>query len=509
MGAVETGCCSSGSNCANPQVGAVVVLAAGEGKRMRSTKSKLLHEVAGHSMLSYAVDAAEELSPKSLVVVVGHLREQVVAHLNDFAPYCKTAIQHEQLGTGHAVQCGLSEIGEVEGEVVVTYGDVPMLSGDTLQKLVQAHRQSANAVTVLTAHVADPTGYGRIIRDGETIARIVEHRDANEDELAVTEINSGIYVFDSKTLQAGLAQLNTDNSQGELYLTDVITYANQSGGRVGAWVTDDVWQTEGVNDRVQLSKMNAEMNRRICEKWMRAGVTIIDPATTWIDADVQLGQDVTLLPGTILQGATSVADGALIGPDTTLTDVEVGAGAQVVRSHGSLAVIGAGANVGPFSYLRPGTELGCSGKIGAFVETKNAKIGEGSKVPHLTYCGDAIIEEGVNIGAGTIFANYDGTNKSKTHIGANAFIGSNSVLVAPVDVQAGSFVAAGSAVTQDVPAGALGVARSRQHISPGWVTKTRPASKAAGSASEADGSVCPEVQDSREKLKAMKPEEYK
>lgn len=491
------------------QVGAVIVLAAGAGTRMRSSKSKLLHEVAGHSMLSYAVNAAEEVQPRRLVVVVGHLREQVTAHLNEVAPFCKIAVQEEQRGTGHAVQCGLAEIDKLEGEIVVTYGDVPMLSGGTLQQLVEAHRKNQNAITVLTAEVPDPTGYGRIIRSGDTIARIVEHRDANPDELAVKEINSGIYVFAPDVLQAGLAELKTDNSQGELYLTDVIDYANRVGKRVGAWVTDDLWQTEGVNDRVQLARMSAEMNRRICEKWMRAGVTIIDPNTTWIDADVDLAEDVTLYPGTHLHGATSVATGAVIGPDTTLENVEVGAGARVLKSHCSLAVIGPNANVGPFSYLRPGTELFEGGKIGAFVETKNAKIGKESKIPHLTYCGDAVIEEGVNIGAGTIFANYDGTNKSKTHIGAQAFVGSNSVLVAPIDIAAGAFIAAGSAVTEDVPAGSLGVARARQHVSKDWVKKHRPASKAASAAESVSDMVHPDVQESREKLTATKPEEYK
>lgn len=491
------------------QVSAVVVLAAGGGTRMKSNTSKLLHEVAGHSMLSYALTAASAVEPEHLVVVVGHKREQVLAHLEEIAPHVTTAVQEEQRGTGHAVQCGLAGLGELSGEVLVTYGDVPMLTGETLQQLVSAHRAQENKITVLTAEVPDPTGYGRIIRENGLVRRIVEQKDADDTEKAVKEINSGIYIFDADALSHGLANISDDNAQGELYLTDVIDITNQAGGRVGAFMIDDLWQTEGVNDRVQLARMNAEMNRRIVEKWMRAGVTIQDPNTTWIHKDVDLAQDVTILAGTHLEGATSIATGAVVGPDTTLTDVEVGEGATVIRTHGSLAVIGAGATVGPFSFLRPGTELGAKGKIGAFVETKNAHIGDGSKVPHLTYCGDAEIGEGVNVGAGTIFANYDGTNKARTHLGDNVFIGSNSVLVAPVDVADGGFVAAGSAIVEDVPAGALAVARGKQHVSEGWVTRRRPASKAAASAAASDGGIDPGVAESRAKVAALKPEQYK
>ncbi|MGO4957922.1 bifunctional UDP-N-acetylglucosamine diphosphorylase/glucosamine-1-phosphate N-acetyltransferase GlmU [Luteococcus sp. Sow4_B9] len=500
------------------QVSAVVVLAAGGGTRMKSNKSKLLHEVAGRSMLSYAVNAAEEVEPEHLVVVVGHRREQVLAHLSEIAPNVITAVQEEQNGTGHAVQCGLQGLGELRGEILVTYGDVPMLTGETLVELVKEHRAQKNHITVLTANVPDPFGYGRIIRDdfgagsaghGDQIARIVEQKDASPEEQAVTEINSGIYIFNAETLYEGLKHLKTDNAQGELYLTDVIGTARANQERVGAHMIDDLWQTEGVNDRVQLARMNAEMNRRIVEKWMKNGVTVQDPSSTWIHADVDLAQDVTLLAGTHLEGATSVATGAVIGPDTTLTSVEVGEDAQVVRTHGSFSVIGAGATVGPFSFLRPGTELGAKGKIGAFVETKNAQIGDGSKVPHLTYCGDARIGEGVNVGAGTIFANYDGTNKSVTHLGDNVFIGSNSVLVAPVDIADGAFVAAGSAVVEDVPAGGLAVARGRQAVKEGWVNNKRPNSKAAQSASKCPGEVHPDVAASREKMAKVKPEEYK
>ncbi|MFZ2624972.1 MAG: bifunctional UDP-N-acetylglucosamine diphosphorylase/glucosamine-1-phosphate N-acetyltransferase GlmU [Propionibacterium sp.] len=485
------------------KVSAVIVLAAGHGTRMKSHTSKLLHKVAGKSMLSYAVQAAQSLQPDHLVVVVGHGREQVQSHLAEIAPDATVAVQAEQLGTGHAVRCGLEALpSEARGNVVVTYADVPMLSGQTLNELVRTHAQQSNAVTVLTAQLDDPTGYGRVVRDNGRVLRIVEHKDADPDELFITEVNSGIYVFDSQVLRDGLAQIDQHNSQHELYLTDVVEYANHIGRVVGAFQTNDAWQTMGVNDRLQLARMNTEVNRRICEKWMLEGVTIADPASTWIEDDVTLEADVTLLPCTQLLGATSVASGAVIGPDTTLKDVEVGQGARVLRTHGELSVIGPNTDVGPWARLRPGTELGENGKIGTFVETKNAKIAAGSKVPHLSYCGDAILGEGVNIGAGTIFANYDGSHKSTTHLGDDVFIGSNSVLVAPVDIGSGAFVAAGSTITDDIPAGALAVARGRLHISQGWVAKRRPGTKADLAASADPGGIHPAVQASRDILAA-------
>lgn len=482
-------------------VAAVIVLAAGGGSRMKSSKSKLLHEISGKTLLHYAVSAGAALDPSHLVVVVGKYREQVVEELGQLSASVTTALQEQQLGTGHAVMCGLEELGDLTGEVVVTYGDVPLLTGDTLRQLVAVHRANRNCATVLTAHVEEPTGYGRILRDGDRVVGIVEHHDATAEQRQIKEINSGIYVFDAETLREGLAQLGTDNAQGEQYLTDVLMFAHRRNDRVGAVVTDDIWQTEGVNDRVQLARINAEMNRRILDAHMLSGVTIIDPQSTFIDVDVDLARDVVLMPGTILQGATTIGEGAMIGPDTSLMDVEVGAHAEVVRTHGSFAIIGEGAQVGPFSYLRPGTQLGRDGKIGAFVETKNAVIGVGSKVPHLAYCGDAIVDDGVNIGAGTIFANYDGVNKSPTHVGKGAFVGSNSVLVAPVDIAPGAFVAAGSAVTEDVPAGGLAIARGRQHTAEGWVAKRRPESKAAKAASEHDGSIHPAIEESRSQQK--------
>jgi bifunctional UDP-N-acetylglucosamine pyrophosphorylase/glucosamine-1-phosphate N-acetyltransferase len=474
------------SDQAPSPVAAVVILAAGEGKRMKSSRSKLLHEVAGHSMLSYAVTAATTMQAEHIIVVIGHLRDQVEAHLAEIAPHVMTAVQEQQLGTGHAVQVALDQLTDVSGDVIVTMGDVPMLSGETLTALVVEHRTSQAAATVLTAQAPDPTGYGRILRDVDgMVTGIVEHRDADDIEREITEINSGIYVFDAATLRAALTELAPSNDQGELYLTDVLAVVRQAGKPVGAYLIDDLWQTEGVNDRIQLSRMNAELNRRILLRWMREGVTIVDPASTWVHASVDLASDVILLPGTSLEGATSVASGARIGPDTTLIDVEVGENAVVTRTQASLSVIGPGANVGPFAYLRPGTTLGAGGKIGTFVEAKNARIGAGAKAPHLSYLGDAVIGDGANIGAGVIFANYDGMRKSTTTVGAHSFVGSNSVLAAPVEVADGAYIAAGSTITGDVGPGELAVSRSRQRNVPGWVSRKRAGTKTARAAEAA------------------------
>ena len=474
------------SDQAPSPVAAVVILAAGEGKRMKSSRSKLLHEIAGHSMLSYAVTAATEVQPQHVVVVVGHLRDQVEEHLAEIAPHVLIAVQEEQLGTGHAVQVALGQLADLDGDVIVTYGDVPLLTGETLAALLEEHRAEQAAVTVLTAEVPDPTGYGRILRDAEgMVSGIVEHRDADELQRQITEINSGIYVFDGDALRAALSELAPMNDQGELYLSDVPALVRRAGKPVAALLIEDLWQTEGVNDRVQLSRMNAEVNRRILHRWMREGVTIVDPATTWVHASVDLATDVILLPGTSLEGATSIGAGAHIGPDTTLIDVEVGENAVVTRTQASLSVIGPGANVGPFAYLRPGTTLGAGGKIGTFVEAKNARIGAGAKAPHLSYLGDAVIGEGANIGAGVIFANYDGVRKSTTTVGAYSFVGSNSVLAAPVEVADGAYIAAGSTITGDVGPGDLGVSRGRQRNVSGWVARKRAGTKTARAAEAA------------------------
>jgi bifunctional UDP-N-acetylglucosamine pyrophosphorylase/glucosamine-1-phosphate N-acetyltransferase len=470
---------------AENRVAAVVIMAAGAGTRMRSAIPKVLHRIAGRSMIGLAIDTADALSPERLVVVVGHQRELVTEHLADVAPHVTVAVQERQLGTGDAVRAGLAALPDITGEVVVTSGDVPLLAPETLLDLVEAHREGGNAVTILTAVVPDPTGYGRVVRDGEEVLRIVEQADASDAELDLAEINSGIYVFDAGALAEGLSALQTRNAQGELYLTDVIAHARDAGRRVGARVVADYLQTEGVNDRVQLAERAAELNRRILTRWMRDGVTVVDPATTWVHAGVDLAEDVTLLPGTSLEGATSVARGATIGPETTLIDVEVGENARVLRTHAELVVIGPGATIGPFSYLRPGTELAENVHIGAFVETKKAVIGEGAKIPHLTYCGDAVVGAGSNIGAGTIFANYDGLGKHTSTVGEHSFVGSDSVLVAPVQIADGAYVAAGSTITGNVGPGELAVARGQQRNIRGWVARKRPGTRSADAAAAA------------------------
>ncbi len=467
---------------------AVVIMAAGLGTRMKSSTPKVLHEIGGRSLVGHAVVTARALSPEHLVVVVGNGRELVEAHLTALDPDVRTAVQEQQLGTGDAVRSGLTAVpAAFEGSVVVTSGDVPLLQSETLHELVAEHDKQGNAVTVLTARVADPTGYGRIVPGADgTVAAIVEHKDATPEQRQIDEINAGIYVFDAATLRDGLSRLTTDNAQGELYLTDVLSIARTDGKRVGAYVTEDAMQTEGVNDRVQLATLRAELNRRTLDKLMRGGVTIVDPNTTWVDSTVELAQDVTLLPNTQLHGATTAGSGTTIGPDTTLTDVQIGAGATIIRTHGSSSVLGDGASVGPFAYLRPGTTVGVKGKIGTFVETKNTSIGDGAKVPHLTYAGDATIGEGANIGAGTIFANYDGQKKYPTFIGKHSFIGSNSVIVAPRTVADGAYLAAGTALTEDVGPGEIAVARGRQRNIKGWVARKRAGTKTAQAAAEAE-----------------------
>lgn len=471
----------------NPRLAAVIVLAAGEGTRMKSATPKVLHRIAGRTLVGHAIAAAREAQPEHLAVVVRHERDLVATHVAEVDPKAVIADQDDVKGTGRAVQCALDVLpADLDGTVLVTYGDVPLLSGSTLHALVDHHSASGSAVTVITANLANPTGYGRILRGADdSVEGIVEHKDATPEQLAITEINSGIYAFDALVLRDALEHVTTDNSQGEKYLTDVLAIARSSGRRVAAHLIDDLWQTEGVNDRVQLARLGKELNRRITEKWMREGVTIVDPDTTWIDADVAIGRDATILPGTQLLGATTIGADAVIGPDSTLEDTEVGERATISRTESRLAVVGADATVGPFSYLRPGTELGAKGKIGGFVETKNAKIGEGAKVPHLTYCGDATIGEGANIGAGTIFANYDGVAKHHTTVGAHSFVGSDSVLIAPVNIADGAYVGAGSAVTADVGPGQIAVARGQQRNIAGWVARRRAGTKTAKAAEAA------------------------
>ena len=456
---------------------AVVVLAAGEGTRMRSARTpKVLHELLGRTMLGHVVAADQGLEPDHLVVVVGHAREQVEQHLAEIAPDVVAVVQEPQLGTGHAVQVALGALPDLAGTVVVVLGDAPLLTTATLRDLLEVHRRTGAATTVLSAVVDDATGYGRVVRDvAGAVVSIVEHRDADDTVRAISEINSGVFAFDSARLREALAQLTTDNVQGELYLTDVVGLHRSAGHVVSAHVAAAAHEVMGVNDRVQLSQARRLLNDRVVAEHQRAGVTVLDPQTTWIDVQVRIEADATLHPGCQLHGSTTVAAGAVVGPDTTLVDTEVGPDATVLRAHCVGAVIGEAAAVGPYTYLRPGTRLGRASKAGGFVEIKASTLGEGSKVPHLSYVGDAVIGARSNIGAATVVVNYDGRDKHRTTVGDDVRIGSDTMLVAPVSVGDGAYTAAGSVITEDVPAGALGVGRARQRNIDGWVARRRGA----------------------------------
>lgn len=465
---------------------AVIVLAAGEGTRMKSRTSKVLHELCGRSMLGHVLAAARELEPGRLVVVVGHRREQVVAHLAEHAPDAEPVVQERQGGTGHAVRMALEQAGALTGTIVVTNGDHPLLRGETLAELVRTHEDQGNAATVLTTEIPDATGYGRMVRAADgSVEAIVEHKDADEAQRAINEINVGMYAFDGALLESALKRVTTDNAKGEEYLTDVVAILRGDGHRAGAFLAPDWVETQGVNDKVQLAQARRQLNDRILEAHMRAGVTIVDPATTWIDVDVTAGPDAEIGPGTQLHGSTHLEDGARVGPNCTLTDTRVGAEATVVNAVCVGAEIGPEASVGPYAYLRPGTRLARKAKVGTYVETKNAEVGEGTKVPHLTYVGDAEIGAGSNIGASSVFVNYDGVGKHRSVIGSHVKVGSDNMIVAPVTIGDGAYTAAGSVIVQDVPPGAMAVARARQRNIEGWVERRRTGSPAAEAARRA------------------------
>jgi bifunctional UDP-N-acetylglucosamine pyrophosphorylase/glucosamine-1-phosphate N-acetyltransferase len=454
---------------------AVVILAAGEGTRMRSaTTPKVLHPLCGRTMLGHVVAAARALQPEHLVVVVGHSRERVTAHLAEIDPGTTTVVQEQQLGTGHAVRVALDVLDDLEGTILVLPGDAPLLRTETLGALVGDHVAAAAATTLLTTVLTDPAGYGRVVRGADgAVLEVVEHKDADDATLRIDEVATGVYAFDAAALREALGRLTSDNAQGEQYLPDVVALQRGAGLVVAASIAPDPDEGYCVNDRVQLAEAARLLRDRVVARHQRAGVTVVDPLTTWVDVQVQIAPDVTIGPGTQLHGRTTLAAGAEIGPDATLTDTAVGEGAVVVKAHCHGAVIGARAMVGPYTYLRPGTVLKQGAKAGAYVEIKASEVGEGSKVPHLSYVGDAVIGRDTNIGAATVFVNYDGRDKHRTTIGDDVRIGSDTMLVAPVEVGDGAYTAAGSVITQDVPPGALGVARGRQRNIEGWVARTR------------------------------------
>ena len=449
-----------------------LILAAGEGTRMKSDKPKVAHEILGTPMVRWVIDAAREAGCERVIAVTGHHAEVVEALLDERAECVR---QDQQLGTGHAVMCAREALRDFRGSLVVLSGDTPLLSAETISGLIAMRETSGAALTLLTTRLSDPTGYGRIVRDLHygNVARIVEEKDCTPEERAITEVNTGTYCFDAAVLFAHLDRLSTENAQGEYYLTDMVAVFNAEGLAVSAMETDDPLETLGVNSRVQLADATKVMQRRINRAHMLAGVTMVDPDLVWIGPDVEIGRDVEILPMSFVMGATVIADRAIVGPGSRVVDTTVGEDASIDSSVVLGATIGPRASVGPVSYLRPGTVLGADAKAGACVEIKKSTIGDGSKVPHLSYVGDATIGTNVNVGAGSITCNYDGRHKHKTVIGDGAFVGSDTMLVAPVTIGAGAVTAAGSTISHDVPPGALGVERTEQTNVEGWADKRR------------------------------------
>jgi bifunctional UDP-N-acetylglucosamine pyrophosphorylase/glucosamine-1-phosphate N-acetyltransferase len=468
----------------------VVVLAAGEGTRMKSTTlPKVLHAFAGRSLLGHVLAATAGIDADTTAVVIGHRRELVAAHLAEIAAHAVPVVQERQNGTGHAVRVALDAVEPAgrTGVVLVLPGDAPLLRPETLAALLAEHSASGAAATLLTSNVAYPFGYGRVIRsatDAGAVERVVEQKDATAAELEITEVSALVYAFDAVLLTDAVKRLTTDNAQGEEYLPEVVTILVNDGKPVRA-ITAPADETAGVNDRVQLAVAHRVYNERVVQTHMRNGVTVVDPATTWIDATVEISPDVTLLPSVDLHGSTKIAPEATIGPQTTLSDTTVGRGSRISRAVCLNAVVGAGVTIGPYAYLRPGTVLADQVHVGTYVEIKGSDIGVGTKVPHLTYVGDATIGEHTNIGAATVFVNYDGVHKHRSVIGDHARTGADNMFVAPVTVGDGAYTAAGSVISEDVPAGALGVGRARQRNVAGWVLRRRAGTKAAEAAQRA------------------------
>ena len=448
---------------------AAVILAAGQGTRMKSHLPKVLFPLAGKPILQHVVDMLVRVGVEKTIIVVGHGSQQVKEQIQGDITWVE---QHPQLGTGHALFQARDELAGYSGDVLVLCGDAPLLTPQTVTDFVAAHCDSAADATVLSALMDDPTGYGRILREkGCNVKAIVEQRDASEQHLEIKEINSGSFCFQWQAAVDKLASLDKDNSQGEYYLTDIISSIHRSGGKVEAFPVSDSSEVMGINDRVQLAAAEKIIRRRINAGLMYDGVTIVDPDTTWIDADVRVGRDSVILPNTHIKGKTQAGENCKLGPDSFIEDCVLGQEVIIRNSVAEESSIGDKTSVGPYAYIRPGCTIGRGVRIGDFVELKKARIGDGSKVPHLSYVGDALVGSGVNIGCGVITANYDGHKKHITDIGDEAFIGSNSNLVAPLKIGARAYVAAGSTINRDVPEGSLAIARSRQSVKENWGRK--------------------------------------
>nr|PZN06046.1 MAG: bifunctional UDP-N-acetylglucosamine diphosphorylase/glucosamine-1-phosphate N-acetyltransferase GlmU [Bacillota bacterium] len=449
---------------------AAVVLAAGEGTRMKSEVPKVLHKICGVPMLGHVISQAKKAGAKRVIVVVGRGAEEVKRAFAE--QEVEFVLQAEQKGTGHALMQAEDAV-KSEDTVLVLYGDMPLITAETLKSLFEFHARNQAAATVMTARVKDPSGYGRVIKEGNRVLAIREEKDASPEERAIDEINSGIYCFNREKVFNALEQVNNDNVQGEYYLTDVVEILNRQGEKVLAFEAQDPDEVQGVNDRNQLAQAQAIMQKRIIRSLMARGVTFLNPDTCVVDEGVEIGRDTVIYPGVILEGKTRIGEGCTIVGYTRIIDSVVGNRVEITMSHIRESVVEDGVKIGPFVNLRPGTHLMAGVKVGDFVEIKNSKVGENSKVPHLSYVGDADIGRNVNIGAGVIFVNYDGFKKHRTVVEDGAFIGCNSNLVAPVRIGQGSYVAAGSTVTKDVEEGALAIARSRQENKPGWVKKRK------------------------------------
>lgn len=448
-----------------------VVLAAGQGTRMKSKLYKVLHHVCGKPMVEHVVNHIQELGAERIVTIVGHGAEMVQEQLGSRSEY---ALQEEQLGTAHAVLQADSVLGNLEGTTLVICGDTPLIRPETIQALLHQHKETNAKATILTGIPEDPTGYGRIIRNAEGhVERIVEQKDASSEQQLVKEINSGTYCFDNKALFDALKLVKNENVQGEYYLPDVIEILKQQGDIVSAYATSDFEETLGVNDRVALSQAESIMRARIVERHMRNGVTIINPTNTYISADAIIGSDTVLQPGVMIEGSSEIAEECIIGPNSHIVDSKIGNRTTIHSSVVTKSVIGSDTAVGPFAHIRPDSEVGNEAKIGNFVEIKKTKLGNQSKVSHLSYIGDAEVGERVNIGCGTITVNYDGKNKFLTTIEDDSFVGCNSNLVAPVTIGEGAYIAAGSTITKNVPAQALSIGRARQENKEGYVKKLK------------------------------------
>ncbi len=445
-----------------------IVLAAGEGKRMRSKKSKLVHRIAGRPVVCWVRETLNSIGARDQVYVVGHMQDQVRVALGEDVAF---VIQEQLLGTGHAVMQAAPFLESRGGCTLVLVGDAPLITPATLRAAVEQYQSDGYAAVVITADADDPTGLGRVVRDADgNIRAIVEHRDASEKQRAIREINAGMYVFNTPLLLSALGRIGSQNVQNEYYLTDTIGILIGDGHRVGAYKAP-FEETIGINDRVQLSQAAQIMNRRICERHMRAGVTILDPDNTWIDESVRIGLDSEILSGSSLEGATVVGEDCRIGPDTRLLDAVLGDGVFAERTTAEGCEVDAGARIGPYASLRRGTKIGQHSRVGVFVEIDNAQIGAHSQAAHLAYVGDARLGSGVVIGCGSVTANDDGNVRRHTEIGDNVFVGSNTVLVAPVEIRENAYIAAGSTITESVPAGALALARERQTVKKNWIRR--------------------------------------